>query len=245
MSRYKSQKEYYNSLLSDAREAFKNHQISQQLSPYHWIIQRPYRDGHPGWDWCYAAEIIVTVSGSVVVTGDIGPMIYGRYSNPRTNPEGGVHWMGRQKGVTGYVLQKASIGMGSKRDAVEKWDSEIAYTDLQERIDERIAEINEEYGDIDNDEDYEHYTENEKEEIKKELEKKISDDKELEAYREAMDMVEDGPEIALRPIYDNVYDGWELVGGIGTVPDPDVFFTWAALERLSQLLIEREENKNE
>lgn len=245
MSRYESRNQYYDNLLSDARAAFKNHKISEEFAPYHWLIQRPYRDGHPGWDWCYAAEIIVTVSGSVVVTGDIGPMIYGRYSNPRTNPEGGAHWMGRQGGVTGYVRQKASIGMGSKRDAVDKWDSDIAYTDLQELVDERIDEIKEDYGDIDNDVDYEDYTEEEKEKIREELEKKLSEDEELEAYREAMTMVEDGPEIALGPIYDNITDGWEICGSIGIVPDPDVFFTWAALEKLSQLLIEREGNKNE
>lgn len=240
MSHYQSKKEYYNGLLANAREAFKNHKISQQIAPYHWIIQRPYRDGHPGWDGCYAAEIIVSWSGSVIVTGDIGPMIYGRYSNPRTNPEGGVHWIGRQGGVTGYVRQKASIGMGSTRNAVDKWDSDIAMIDLQEYYDERVAEIKEEYGDIENNEDYT------KDELEMEIEEVISDDKTLNAYKDAMDRVDEGPEIALQSVYYNITDGWEIAGSIGIVPDSNVFFTWAALEKLSQLLLARvDDNKKE
>jgi len=246
MSKHESRKQYHEQLMKFAREAFENHQISQQLSERHWLIQRPYPDGHPGFDWTYGAEIIVTLSGRIVVTGDIGPMLYGHYTRPRENPEGAIHWMGRQKEVTGYVCEKSHIGLG---ESTEQWEREVARHDLQGYYDECVEEhranlrtditaVLEDERDEDDDSPIDQ--DRLEKRIELELSETLAKDEYAQAYLECIENLNDvdaGPTEVLRPLFENTADGWEIAGHIGMVPKPAVYYTWAALERLSVLLL--------
>lgn len=248
MSRHESRKHYHDQLMKFAREAFANHQISKQLSERHWLIQRPYTDGHPGWDWTYAAEIIVTLSGRIVVTGDIGPMLFGHYSEPRKTPEGAIHWMGRQKEVTDYVCEKSHIGLG---ESTEQWEADVARHDLQSDYDECVDTHREQIrGDVtyeildarDEDDDSPLDPQLVEQATERELQKRLKEDAYAQAYLECienLDNVDAHPSEILRPLYENTTDGCEIAGHIGMVPKPTVYYTWAALERLSALLLAR------
>lgn len=253
MPRHESRKQYHDQLMKLAREAFANHQISQKLSDRHWLIQRPYPDGHPGFDWTYAAEIIVSMSGRIVVTGDIGPMLFGHYCEPRSNPEGAIHWMGRQKEVTSYVCEKSHIGLG---EATEKWEADVARHDLQayynecvdthrEQIREDVTAEIKDARDEDDDSPIDPQLINDA--IERELPKRLKEDEYAQAYLECMRNTEDadyGPTETLRPLFENTADGWEIASSIGMVPKPAVYYTWAALERLSILLLPRKNDND-
>jgi hypothetical protein len=246
MSKHESRKQYHDQLMRFAREAFENHQISQQLSDRHWLIQRPYKDGHPGFDWTYAAEIIVTLSGRIVVTGDIGPMLFGHYSNPKTNPEGAIHWMGRQKEVTGYVCEKTHIGLG---ESTEQWEAGVARSDLQAQYDELVRELKENLrvditAQLEDERDSDDETPIDQERLEKRLELELSEELAKDEYAQAylecienLNNVDAHPSEILRPLYEDTSDGWEIAAGIGMVPKPSVYYTWAAIERLSVLLL--------
>jgi hypothetical protein len=246
MSKHETRKQYHDQLMKFAREAFENHQISQQLSERHWLIQRPYPDGHPGFDWTYAAEIIVTLSGRIVVTGDIGPMLFGHYSKPRSKPEGAIHWMGRQKEVTGYVCEKSHIGLG---ESTKQWEADIARDDLQCYYNECVEEHRENLHNdltarLEDERDSDDETPIDQERLAQMLEKELAEELAEDAYAQAyLECIENAknpdfsPTEVLRPLFENTVDGWEIAAEIGMVTKPAVYYTWAAIERLSALLL--------
>jgi len=245
MPRNRTREEYHEQMTTLAREAFANHQISERLSERHWLLQRPYTEGAPGWDWTYAAEIVVTRSGNILVTGDIGPMIFGHYSEPRKNPKGGVHWMGRQRGVDSYITEKASIGMGGGHpDSVYHWDTDIARADLNDYYRERVEELREEITDhVTAEAEYDEVAVDPAK-IERRLNEAIKTDAYAQAYQECKNDLDMGPDIALQPLGE-CDDGWEIASGIGRVTDPTVYYAWAALERLSILFNEEEKDAEE
>ena len=242
-----TRKDYHTAMMQYAQEAFKNHKISRQISERHWVIQQPYKDGHPGWDSMYAAEIIVTVCGRIVVTGDIGPMLFGYYSLPDSNPEGAIHWMGRQGKVDSYVCEKAHIGMG---EDIKEWNADVARVDLTDIYDQRVedlkenvretvaANIDDEIADGELSVDPKLRDAMIERKVPHEHAIAIDNDEVAQACLEGKRYAHDGPMVALEKLY-NCDDGCELASDVGMVPKPAVYYTWAALERLSQLLLEK------
>jgi hypothetical protein len=123
-----------------SREAFKNHRISRVLGEEgHWLIQRPYKDGAPGWDGIFAAEIVIFQGGKIVVWGDIQPVMFAYYGRYR-NPEEVVRWMGTHDEPDSYVFEKAAIGSGGS-SMMEEWDGEIAQFRLREALEDRGKDL--------------------------------------------------------------------------------------------------------
>jgi hypothetical protein len=131
-------KERHKQLCEDARNAFTKHQISRVVSPGHWLLQTPYETPPSGWDWTMAAEIVVFQGGKIVVWGDLFPVMfayYGKFDDPAQV----IHWMGKNEDIGYYVHQKAVIGSG--KESIDEWDSDVARFELLRAVDERLEEV--------------------------------------------------------------------------------------------------------
>lgn len=95
-----------------AREAYANHQI-HSYAHGHWTLRNPKSNS-------YWTEVVALAGGKLLVHGDMGPVIFGRYSpgalgykdpNYDVYAANVVRWMGnRKRPDDGYFLEKARIG---------------------------------------------------------------------------------------------------------------------------------------
>lgn len=92
---------YYKRLRQDAEQCLKNHKITETGSNY-WII------GEPG-TLIFKAQILISYDRSLIVYGDIRPVIFSRFCGGPGN-DLVVRWIATS-GLH-YIAEKAHIGMG-------------------------------------------------------------------------------------------------------------------------------------
>ena len=182
-----------------AAEAFSEHVIKDS-GEGRWVIAKKYEDG----SWCgfYLTEIIVGVNGTLIAHGDIDASIFscfGKYDDPLQV----VRWVANS-GVANYLVSKATIGMTTQHTEgmTKRFDADVAIWEMEDRIKDRLAEIEE---DADDDLD----------EI---------DDEEIAAWRRAIRAVGGDPwEMVRWELYDDLCragcsDVGEMIWDIGLVP---------------------------
>lgn len=127
-----SGKAWMDHLQAEARDNFKNHQLTE-VGPGHWRIKRPN-------EGTYWADIVVMAKAAISVWGDIDACVFAYYSGNEPY-ENVIAWMaGADAGY--YGRQKAAIGMGNI--GVDQYVDEVAVYDLRERLAQAPSEYGEE-----------------------------------------------------------------------------------------------------
>jgi hypothetical protein len=200
---------------ADWNKSFENHQILRRDK--YSLHLRNTCDGN-----CWVT-ISMSDGGDLAVMGDVGPMVFAYTTGSLVRR---ISWMGQLEEVTGYVCEKARIGMG--RDLAE-YDSDEWKTDVISLFGDYIeaAEEAEDPG----------------------LEK-LKEQLTWEAYESEVDMetagsVENGGQAyAVRELIEflesaGCEDAWEGIESIGAVVGQDLGACHAALRR-AYLLLEAE-----
>jgi hypothetical protein len=225
-----SPQEYSRRLHEQAKAAFTHHAIRER-SPGRWLIAQP-DEAHPGhWKSCYWTEVITLRGGSLLVQGDIDFVIFSHYGDS-TDPEKILRWMGRCDDFGCYVHQKATIGTG--RALIDTKESDVLDYQLHKLIEEREKELERGLSD-----------DLEGDERTEALRLAVEDDDRRAAYQDAIDNLQwTGAEETLRGLHETtighngreaLFDCEEL-SGLGTVTTARVYFAYAALQRLCDLL---------
>jgi len=126
-------------LIAEVQEVFKDHTIHSETNA-RWTIARHYEDGHMKSD--FWVEIVVLGGGSLLIHGDIGPIIFSSYSGSidrPLNPLNVVRWVGCKSGVSYYLQGKARIGEGCPTcSTADCFKSEIARLECDDQLKEAI-----------------------------------------------------------------------------------------------------------
>jgi len=199
-----------------AARAFEKHMIKSR-GDGRWVIAKKYEDGA----WCgfYMAEVIVGVHGTLIVHGDISPVMFGHYSG-YTDPLQVVGWVA-YSGISSYLQSKAHIAFCAPfdRDLTKSFNPDVAIWELKDRLKDRLQELEDYYEDVD--------------EI---------DDPEVAAWRKAIRGVGgDAWEMVRHELYDDLEDAGccdvgEMIWDIGEVPAARLYYAQAACRRLLELL---------
>jgi hypothetical protein len=241
---------YNEKMWKQSRKAFDRHEIRTR-GEGRWTIQRRNSrpedsdaTGNTGWTWIMGAEIVCMGHQAIAVVGDIDSMVFAHGGNDYLRR---IFWMGRSTSL-GYIQEKAQIGTTS-RELVTSYEADVARSDLEYRIRERLGEL--ERDDDPTDEELE-------KQIDKEVAKLLGErsltgymhdcehhDAEVRAYVETYHWyVEDGPHSVFNHLYN--YNGVEFeaeyICDIGDVISPRVFYAHAAVARLAELLAKESEN---
>ena len=206
---------YTEKLRDDAIRAFKDHHlIEDDRVNGKWFLARKYEDGSTRGDM--ATEIISLRNGRLFVGGDINDCVFAYFGGHRdATPEqknvGKVAWIGNHEGF-GYIQEKAGIGMTDNGKLTEVWEADIARLQIKAFLKD-LEEEKEDYSEI-------------------------AYEKKKEAFKEAIGLLEDGPEVMGRHLYDSLgYDDMESLFDIGQVISPRVMYAWAACRRLCELIL--------
>jgi len=200
-----------------AAESFSEHVIKEK-GDLRWVIAKKYEDG----SWCsyYLTEIIVGVGGTLIAHGDIDASIfscYGKFDDPLQV----VSWVANSR-IANYLVSKATIGMTAQHTEgmIQRFEPDVAIWEMEDRIKDRLAEIEEdETNDLD--------------EI---------DDEEIAAWRKAIRAVGGDPwEMVRWELYEDLSDAGcdaidEMLWNIGLVPATRLYYAQAACRKLLELL---------
>jgi hypothetical protein len=212
-------KKYKEQLEALALDAYKDHRIKRE-GDRRWLIQRKTAKGWEGFHW---TEIII-VTGGILVHGDGDTCLFKVYHPPKgeDDPIAAARWIA--KAPDQYAQEKCNIGMDTSGVAGvnNTFDDEVAIWELQERVKERTSEITDEAGNI---------------------AEALKEDKELAAWRNALEAMQQGWEdwyFVKNTLYDDlceadVGDESELISDIGIVPAPRLYYARAALRKFVEL----------
>lgn len=117
-----------------AANAFATHQITHETEDVIRIM-KPHPDGRPSSE--YAVQLTRDPFGLLIVSGDIGPVVFGH--GPPTL-HGLIGWIGQEPELGGYIREKASIGtrhmtwwqFPSEREIVHEHVADLRETFLSE-----------------------------------------------------------------------------------------------------------------
>lgn len=205
-------------LHEQAAEAFSRHQIRRQ-GDGRWLIQRKYDDDN-GWSSTFATEVISLYGGELYVGGDIDFVIFGYYSDTSSHTDK-LDWMGRCNDFGWYINQKATIGTGRK--LIEVYDDDAARDYVRQWLaDEREAE----------------QAEDREASLSLQLDDLLSNDHGRVHSRVPW---EDRHQL-IEHLHDELgYDVMSERYDIGMVIAPRVYYAYAALRKLCDLLDEQQE----
>lgn len=212
--------EYRERLKRQAKRAFETHEITEDNLTA-WRIQKRYKDGR-GWSSTHEARIAV-LGPYLVVVGDIDTVAFAYGSG---GPLDVVQWIGLHQSID-YLAQKAAIGTG--REVVEVWDYDVA----TDQVDAWLADCDNEDCDktpcaecAEAEPGYAHECE------ECALSRCDSCKRLLESRSEISDE-------GAHAFYSSLEYEW-LECQPGMVTAPRVFYAWAAVARLWQLLKDRD-----
>lgn len=208
-----SRDQYHKRFMDRASREFVNHGIARRTGDDRWLLQRRHPDTDK-FDWTMSAEVVCLAGGRLYVGGDIFPVIFAYCSDPGIQR---VRWMGGTTDLNYYVAQKASLGFGGD-ELVSTYSAEVARSDLDDLAHE-FQEIRECH----------------------------PDDPMLVSIREAHRFADEGHQELYRFLRSEadrheVPDFMEERYGLGKVLSPRIYYAWAALARLIQLLDQEEEH---
>jgi hypothetical protein len=240
---------------AQAIHAFRNHTIHDR-GENRWLISVHYGDG--AFKSFYWAEIVALSHGVLFVHGDIEACIFsgGSYREPMSL----LHWVGAHDDVSYYLAQKARMGMGT-RSGLDAFDPDVALYDIEQYKLSRLEEIAEDcffedgeaVPELNDAYEYEYVKDvtqmGDKGQYIYPSPRTGTTDDIVEVWKEAPRHVDDGPYVFHHWLYDELVsagdvDCGEYVESVGTVVDSRVYYAWAAVRRLLELLKEEEADAN-
>lgn len=120
-------------LLQDLKEralaAFCEHRVTQ-VGPGHWVFRRL------GTGAFYVEVVALTGCGHLLVAGDIDTCAFSTFSRPREATDEDLalamlRWIGGQTSPSGYVEEKARIGLTDRGQLAQVYESEVAREEIQ------------------------------------------------------------------------------------------------------------------
>lgn len=118
------------SIIKQAREAFKNHEIVEEGDRWWFLAERVNGKALS----TYATSVFCDHFGCIYVGGDIDTVVYGYYSD-YSDPKKRLKWIGQCEDLEYYVNQKAALGLGN-RALTTSFDSNIAIAEIKEYTNE-------------------------------------------------------------------------------------------------------------
>lgn len=116
-----------------SREAFARHEIVEHSTHRHmgrWLMCAP-DEKHGGYTGIFWVEVVELEHGHLLVHGDIPPVVFCMYPTKGAVPGSLVRWMRRPTPRDGYLQEKAGIGAGAGREVCRKYKPEIAVEDAR------------------------------------------------------------------------------------------------------------------